>query len=224
MNWQALLLTLKLASVVSVLLLVIGLPIAYWLAFSRARWKFLIEALVAVPLVLPPTVIGFYALLAFGPNTALGRGLTRIVGHGLAFTFEGLVIASLLYSMPFAVQPIAAGFAAIDPALVNAAATLGAGAWRRFWRVVLPLSFGAVLTGFVLSFAHTIGEFGVVLMVGGNIAGVTRTVSVDIYDRVQEFDFAGANSTSLFLLALSFVLLVLIYGVSRRGRMLGRLR
>lgn len=222
MNWQALLLTLKLASVVSVLLLCVGIPIAYWIAFSRVRWKFLVESVVALPLVLPPTVIGFYALLAFGPKTALGRGLTRLFGHGLAFTFEGLVIASLLYSLPFAVQPFAAGFAAVDPSLVHAAATLGAGPWRRFWRVVLPLSSGAVLTGFVLSFAHTIGEFGVVLMVGGNIPGVTRTVSVDIYDRVEAFDFAGANGTSLFLLCFSFVLLAIIYGVSKGAWRMGR--
>ncbi len=222
MNWQALALTLRLATVVSLLLLCIGTPIAYWVAFSRARWKFLVESIVALPLVLPPTVIGFYALLAFGPNTALGRALTRLFGHGLAFTFEGLVIASLLYSLPFAVQPFATGFASVDPALVSAAATLGAGPWRRFWRVVLPLSSGAVLTGFVLSFAHTVGEFGVVLMVGGNIPSVTRTVSVDIYDRVQEFDFSGAGTTSLVLLVFSFVLLSAIYGVTRRGWQIGR--
>jgi molybdate transport system permease protein len=224
MNWQALLLTLKLATTVSVLLLCIGLPLGYWIAFTRTRWKFLFESLVALPLVLPPTVIGFYALLAFGPNTALGRALIHLIGHGLAFTFEGLVVASLLYSLPFAVQPFATGFASVDPGLVHAAATLGAGPWRRFWSVILPLSKGAVLTGFVLSFAHTVGEFGVVLMVGGNIPGVTRTVSVDIYDRVQEFDFAGANATSLVLLGFSFVVLAILYGTTRRGWRVGRAR
>lgn len=222
MNWQALLLTLKLAVVVSVLLLFIGAPIAYWIAFSRARWKFLVESVVALPLVLPPTVIGFYALLAFGPNTGLGRFLTRIFGHGLAFTFEGLAIASVLYSLPFAVQPFAAGFASVDPAFINAAASLGAGRWRRFWSIVLPLSSSAVLTGFVLSFAHTVGEFGVVLMVGGNIPGVTQTVSVDIYDRVEAFDFAGANRTSVLLLCFSFAILAVMYGATKRAWRMGR--
>lgn len=224
MNWQAILLTLKLATCVSALLIMIGLPIAYWIAFARFRGKFLVEAAVALPLILPPTVIGFYALLAFGPNTTLGRWLIRMVGHSLAFTFAGLVVASVIYSLPFAVQPFVSGFASVDPELVKTAATLGAGRWRRFAKVVLPLSRGAVLTGIVLSFAHTIGEFGVVLMVGGNIPGVTRTVSVDIFDRVQEFDFRAANQTSLVLLAFSFVLLSIVYGLGRKSWRIGRVR
>ncbi|MBV9062982.1 MAG: molybdate ABC transporter permease subunit [Alphaproteobacteria bacterium] len=221
MNWQALWLTAKLASVVALLLLVVGMPIAYWIAFSRARWRPLVESLVGLPLVLPPTVIGFYALLFFGETTASGRALRHVFGHGLAFTFEGLVIASLVYSLPFAVQPFAAGFAAVDRNLLDVAATLGAGPWRRFCEIVLPLSRGAVITGLALSFAHTVGEFGVVLMVGGNIPGRTRTVSVDIYDRVQQFDFKGAEQTSLLLLAFSFVLLTAIYGVTGRRWNLG---
>ena len=224
MNWQAILLTLKLATCVSALLIMIGLPIAYWIAFARFRGKFLVEAAVALPLILPPTVIGFYALLAFGPNTTLGRWLIRMVGHSLAFTFAGLVVASVIYSLPFAVQPFVSGFASVDPELVKTAATLGAGRWRRFAKVVLPLSRGAVLTGIVLSFAHTIGEFGVVLMVGGNIPGVTRTVSVDIFDRVQEFDFRAANQTSLVLLVFSFVLLSIVYGLGRKSWRIGRVR
>ncbi|GAC1649613.1 MAG: molybdate ABC transporter permease subunit [Acidobacteriaceae bacterium] len=224
MNWPALWLTAKLATIVSVLLLFIGLPIAYWVAFSHHRWKVLIESIVGVPLVLPPTVIGFYALLAFGPHTLLGRALIRMVGHSLAFTFAGLVIASLVYSLPFAVQPFAAGFASIDRNLLQTAATLGAGPWRRFREIILPLSRASVLTGVALTFAHTVGEFGVVLMVGGNIPGVTRTVSVDIYDRVQEFDFAGASRTSLALLAFSFVLLALVYSLGRKSWKLGEAR
>ncbi len=217
MNWQAVLLTLKLATVVSVLLMGVAVPLAYWITFARARWKFVVESVVALPLILPPTVIGFYALVAFGPHTALGRGLIRLVGHPLAFTFAGLVLASMVYSLPFAVQPLANGFASVEPALLAAAATLGAGRWRRFARVLLPLSSGAVLTAFVLCFAHTVGEFGVVLMVGGNIPGITRTVSIDIYDRTQEFDFAGANHTAVVLLLFSFTLLAAIYG-TRRSR------
>ena len=179
MNWQAIALTAKLAIVVSVLLLLIGVPIAYWVAFTRRRWKFLVEAVVALPLVLPPTVLGFYVLVALGPRSPLGRWYESATGHGLAFTFEGLVVASVLYSLPFAVQPMAAAFASVDPKLLAASATLGASRWRTFRRVVMPLSVGGVVTGFVLSFAHTLGEFGVVLMVGGNLPGETRTVSIE---------------------------------------------
>ncbi|MCI0356234.1 MAG: molybdate ABC transporter permease subunit, partial [Acidobacteria bacterium] len=215
MNWEALTLTAKLATVVSLLLLLIGTPIAYWVAFSRWRWKFLVEAVVALPLVLPPTVLGFYVLVALGPRSPLGRWYEAATGHGLAFTFEGLVVASVLYSLPFAVQPIASAFASVDPKLLAASATLGASRWRTFRRVVMPLSVGGIVTGFVLSFAHTLGEFGVVLMVGGNLPGVTRTVSIDIYDEVQALNYAGANQTALLLLIVSFVVLSLVYALNR---------
>jgi len=216
MNWQAIALTAKLATVVSVLLLLIGTPIAYWVAFSRWRWKFLVEAVVALPLVLPPTVLGFYVLVALGPRSPLGRWYESVTGHGLAFTFEGLVIASVLYSLPFAVQPMASAFASVDTKLLAASATLGASRWRTFRRVVVPLSVGGIVTGFVLSFAHTLGEFGVVLMVGGNLPGVTRTVSIDIYDEVQALNYAGANQTALLLLIVSFVILSLVYALNAK--------
>ena len=216
MNWEAIALTAKLATVVSVLLLLIGTPIAYWVAFSRWRWKFLVEAVVALPLVLPPTVLGFYVLVVLGPRSPLGRWYESVTGHGLAFTFEGLVVASVLYSLPFAVQPIASAFASVDTKLLAASATLGASRWRTFRRVVAPLSVGGIVTGFVLSFAHTLGEFGVVLMVGGNLPGVTRTVSIDIYDEVQALNYPGANQTALLLLIVSFVVLSLVYALNRK--------
>jgi len=215
MDWEALLLTLKLDVVVCGLLLVIGVPIAFWLASSRWRWKFLLEAVVALPLVLPPTVLGFYMLLAMGPKSPLGRMYGWIWGHGLPFTFGGLVIASMVYSLPFMVQPISAAFAAVDPKLTAASAVLGASRWRTFFRVVLPLSSSGLLTGVVLTFAHTLGEFGVVLMVGGNIPGVTRTVSISIYDNVQALDYSSAGQTSLVLLVASFVILSVVYAINR---------
>jgi molybdate transport system permease protein len=224
MNWQALALTLQLAAVVSLLLLLIGLPIAYWLTFSRWRFKFLVEAIVALPLVLPPTVLGFYVLVALGSRSPVGRAYEQIFGSTLPFTFEGLVVASVLYSLPFAVQPFAAAFAAVDPRLLSAAATLGASRWRTFLRVLLPLSTAGVITGVVLSFAHTLGEFGVVLMVGGNIPGVTRTASIAIYDDVQALDYASAGQLSLVLLVFSFVALALVYGLNPRARALWRPR
>jgi len=216
-DWQTLRLTLELAFVVSACLLLIGLPIAYWIAFSRWRWKFLIEAVVALPVVLPPTVLGFYVLVALGPLSPLGRWWIALTGHTLAFTFWGLVIGSIIYSLPFAVQPFAASFSAVDQKLISAAATLGASRFRTFLRIVAPLSLPGLITGTALSFAHTMGEFGVVLMVGGNIPGITRTVSIDIYDRVQSSDYAGANQTALILLVVCFALLALVYGLNRRA-------
>jgi molybdate transport system permease protein len=215
MAWSALILTLKLSLIVSAVLFVIGLPLGAWIAFSRLRWKFLVEAVVALPLVLPPTVLGFYVLVAIGPLSPLGRWYTQLTGHTLAFTFQGLVIGSVLYSLPFAVQPMAAGFAAVDRSLLSAAATLGASPFRVFSRVVLPLSRNAIITGVMLAFAHTLGEFGVVLMIGGNIPGQTQTVSIAIYDSVQALDYRAANQTALVLLAVSFVLLSLVYGLNR---------
>ncbi len=216
MNWQAMGLTFRLAAIVAVSLLVIGLPIAYWITYSRRRWKFLLEAVVALPLVLPPTVLGFYVLLALGARSPVGRWWQSLTGHTLAFTFEGLVIGSILYSLPFAVQPFAASFDAVDRKLLAASAILGAGRWRTFVRVIVPLSVPGIVTGLALSFAHTVGEFGVVLMIGGNIPGVTRTASILVYDEVQAFDYASANQTALVLLAFSFVALSAVYALNRR--------
>jgi molybdate transport system permease protein len=219
MDWQALWLTIRLAALVAVVLLIIGLPIAYWITYSRWRWKFLVESVVALPIVLPPTVLGFYVLVALGPLSPLGRGWISLTGHTLAFTFEGLAIGSIIYSLPFAVQPFAASFAAVDPRLLAASTGLGASKLKTFRRVILPLSMPGVVTGVALSFAHTMGEFGVVLMVGGNIPGVTRTLSISIYDQVQEFDYVTANHMALILLATSFLVLSLVHGLNRKGWM-----
>jgi molybdate transport system permease protein len=216
-DWQTLWLTLQLALTVSLILLILGLPIAYWIAFSRWRWKFLVEALVALPIVLPPTVLGFYVLIALGPHSPLGRWWISLTGHTLAFTFAGLVIGSIFYSLPFAVQPLAASFSSVDSRLLAASETLGASRLRTFLQVITPLSVPGLITGTALSFAHTMGEFGVVLMVGGNIPGITRTVSIDIYDRVQSSDYAGANLTALVLLAVCFGLLAVVYGMNRKA-------
>ena len=216
MDWQAFWLTIRLAVLVATVLVVLGLPLAYWIAYSRRRWRFLVEAVVALPIVLPPTVLGFYVLVALGSHSPLGRWWQAMTGHTLAFTFEGLVIGSIIYSLPFAVQPFAASFILVDPRLIAASATLGASRLRTFFRVILPLSFPGLVTGVALSFAHTMGEFGVVLMVGGNIPGVTKTVSIDIYDKVQALDYAGANRTALVLLVISFAVLSLVYGANRK--------
>jgi molybdate transport system permease protein len=220
MDWQALLLTLRLDLIVCAILLLIGIPIALWLAVSRRRWKFLVEAVVALPLVLPPTVLGFYLLIALGPRSPLGRAYSAVIGSGLPFTFSGLVVASIVYSLPFMVQPLSTAFSAVDPKLIAASQVLGASRLRTFLRIILPLSLNGLLTGLVLTFAHTLGEFGVVLMVGGNIPGVTRTVSVSIYDNVQSLDFASAGRTSLFLLLASFLILAVVYASNRRSSVL----
>ena len=209
-------LSFALAGCVAFILLMIGIPVAYWLAFSSWRGKFLLESVVALPLVLPPTVLGFYALLAMGPRGPLGKIWMALFGHGLAFTVTGLVLASVVYSFPFAVQPLMVSFEGVDRKLLDASALLGAGKWRTFLRVILPLSLPGVVTALVLSFAHTLGEFGVVLMVGGNLAGVTRTVSIDIYDRVQTLDYGEANRLALLLLGIAFAVLCLVYAVNRR--------
>jgi molybdate transport system permease protein len=216
MDWQAFWLTTRLAVLVAACLMVIGLPIAYWIAYSRWRWKFLAEAVVALPIVLPPTVLGFYVLVALGPRSPLGRSWESLTGHTLAFTFEGLMIGSIIYSLPFAVQPFAASFAAVDARLIAASAILGASKWRTFFHVILPLSLSGLVTGVALSFAHTMGEFGVVLMVGGNIPGVTRTVSIAIYDQVQALEYGAANMTALILLAMSFAILSMVYALNRK--------
>ena len=216
MDWQAFWLTMRLALSVTALLLIIGFPLAYWIAFSKWRWKFLVEAMVGLPIVLPPTVLGFYVLIALGQRSPLGRWWQSMTGHTLAFTFTGLVIGSVLYSLPFAVQPLAASFSGVDSRLLAASAVLGVSKLRTFWRVIVPLSIPGVVTAMALSFAHTMGQFGVVLMVGGNIPGVTRTLSINIYDQVQDLNYSAANNTALVLVAIAFVLLSLVYSSNRK--------
>jgi len=216
MNWDALLLSLRLAALVCAILFAIGVPIAYWISFSRWRWTFIVESIVALPLVLPPTVLGFYILIATGHRSPLGRWYESWSGHLLPFTFGGLAIASIIYSLPFAVQPMVASFSSVDRNLLNASAILGASRIRTFFRIVFPLSMGGVVTGMVLSFAHTLGEFGVVLMVGGNIPGVTETISISIYDDVEALNYARANHAALVLLLFSFAVLSITYALNRR--------
>jgi molybdate transport system permease protein len=216
MNWMAIWVTCKLATLTSLTLLIIGLPIAYWLTYSKWRWKFLIESIVALPLVLPPTVLGFYILIAIGPHSPIGRFYTDLVGHPLPFSFQGLLLASILYSLPFAVQPFATAFEQVDRKLIEASWTLGLSKLKTFYRLILPLSTAGLITGIVLSFAHTLGEFGVVLMVGGNIEGITRTVSIEIYDEVQALNYAAAAKTSALLLLVSYTVLLLVYAMNRR--------
>jgi molybdate transport system permease protein len=215
MDWTAIGVSVRLALATTAVLLVVGIPVAYWMAFTRWRGKFLVEAVVALPLVLPPTVLGFYILLGIGPNSPVGRAYTGAVGRSLPFTFEGLLVASVLYTLPFAVQPFSAAFAGIDRRLIDASWSLGASRAATFLRVILPLSVRGIVTGMILSFAHTLGEFGVVLMVGGNLPGVTRTVSISIYDSVQALDYTAAWQTSLLLLGLSFAILALTYGLQK---------
>jgi molybdate transport system permease protein len=217
MNGRAILTSLELALVTTTVLMAIGIPLAYWLAFSTKRWKFLVESAVAMPLILPPTVLGFYVLIVLGPNSPIGRLSERIFGTTLPFTFKGLVIASTLYSLPFAVQPIAAAFGSVNRRLIEASWTLGVSRAGTFWRVIVPQSLAGLVTGAVLSFAHTIGEFGVVLMVGGNIEGQTRTISIAIYDDVQALNYAQANSTAIVLVIFSFAVLATVYGINRKA-------
>lgn len=217
MSWQACVLTAKLATLTALILFALGLPLAFWVAFSPRRWKFAVEAMIGTPTVLPPTVLGFYLLVAFGSGTSLGRWYQHVTGGTLAFSFSGLVVASVIYSLPFAVQPMVAGIRGVDRKLIDAARTLGVRKLKIYREVVVPLAWPGLLTGLMLSFAHTVGEFGVVLMVGGNIPGVTRTLSIDIYDQVQDLNYSSANQTSLVLLLFSYVLLCLVYGFNRRS-------
>ena len=216
MDWQAIALSLRLAVATTAILVAIGLPLAYWVVYSRRRWKFLVEAVVALPLVLPPTVLGFYILLAIGPRSPVGAFYSRLTGGLLPFSFNGLLLASVLYSLPFTVQPMVAAFGAVDRRLIEASWCLGISRAATFRRVIVPLARAGIATGAILSFAHTIGEFGVVLMVGGNIAGVTRTVSISIYDQVQALDYSAASRTSLLLLGFSFAVLAVVYALQRR--------
>ena len=217
MDWSAIALSLRLATATTAVLIVLGLPLAGWLALSNRRGRWIVDAVVALPLVIPPTVLGFYVLVALGPRSPIGHAYESIVGSPLVFSFEGLLVASVLYSLPFAVQPFAAAFAAVDRSLIETAWCLGASNARTFVRVVMPLARPGIVAGAVLSFAHTIGEFGVVLMVGGNLPGRTRTVSVSIYDDVQAFDYARAGRTAALLLIFSFVVLATTYRAQRKA-------
>jgi molybdate transport system permease protein len=217
MNFAApLLLSLKLSSVTTLLLLVLGVPFAYWLVFTKFRWKFLVESVVALPLVLPPTVLGFYLLIVIGANSFVGQWYESIFNKPLAFSFQGLVLGSFLYSLPFAVQPIQTAFSSVDKKLLEASWSLGRSNIYTFFRVILPLSRHGIITGCVLSFAHTLGEFGVILMIGGHIPGITRVASVAIYDEVQSLNYGTVNMYAAILLSFSFIILALVYFTNRR--------
>jgi molybdate transport system permease protein len=226
MDWQALALSLRLATVTTAILLAVAVPLAALLVLGRGRWLAAIEALAALPLVLPPTVLGFFLLVLLGPRTAVGRGITALLGHPLAFSFDGLVVGSVIYSLPFAVQPLVAGFAAVEPSLVDAARLLGAGSARIVLSILIPLARRSLVAAAVLSFLHTVGEFGefgVVLMLGGDIPGATRTLSIVLYNQVENFDYAAANRTATILLGLSMAALAILYSKrEKRGSAGGR--
>jgi molybdate transport system permease protein len=213
---SALRVTLKLASLTTVILLLIGTPLAWWLARTRWRFKFLIEAVVALPLVLPPTVLGFYLLIALGPNGPIGGLMEALGARPLAFTFAGLVIGSVFYSMPFVIQPLQNAFTAVGQRPMEVAATLRASPLDRFFTVAVPLAWPGFLTATVLGFAHTLGEFGVVLMIGGNIPGTTQVISIAIYDHVEALEYSQAHWISGSLLLLSFLLLMTVYALNHR--------
>ena len=208
---EPLFLTLKVALLATLIAGALGIAAGHWMARHRFAGQNALDAVLVLPMVLPPTVLGYYLLIALGPLTAPGRMLIRIFGHPLAFSFTGLLIGSVLYSLPFAVQPLVAGFSSVDTGYVEASAGLGVSPWRTFWSVVMPLSRASLLTSAVLAFTHTVGEFGVVLMIGGNIPGATRTLSISLYDQVQDFNYAAANRTALLLLVVSLTALVVIY-------------
>ena len=212
----ALFVTLKLASISTIVLIVIGTPIAWWLSHSHWRYKYFVEAIIALPLILPPTVLGFYLLVSLGPNGPIGGLSSAMGGESLAFTFTGLVIGSVVYSMPFVIQPLQNAFSAISQRPLEVAATLGASPIDRFFSIALPMARPGFITASVLGFAHTLGEFGVVLMIGGNIPGSTQVVSISIYDHVEALEYGQAHALSASLLLFSFVLLLIVYGANRR--------
>jgi len=215
-DWEPIWLTLRLAGITTLLLLILGIPLAGWLALSRFRLKPVVEALVSLPIVLPPSVVGFYLLLAFSPTSGVGAWLLRTFDVQLVFSFQGLVVASILYSLPFMVHPVQAGLENLPISWREASYTLGQSPIRTFWRVLLPNCKPALLTGIVLSFAHTIGEFGLVLMIGGNLPGQTRVASIAIYDAVERLHFETAHAYAALLLGLSFVILLLVYAINKR--------
>lgn len=211
MNWDPLILTFKLASVTTLVLLIISIPISHWLAHSKNRIKPIIEALVSMPLVLPPTVIGFYFLLLLSPNSALGKFLSEVFDLQLIFSFPGLILASVIYSLPFMIHPIQSGITQIPDSLKEASSLMGKSKLQTLWHIILPNIKPSLLTGIVLSFAHTIGEFGVVLMIGGNIPGETKVASIAIYDEVESMNYGAANSYSIILFVITFSILLLVY-------------
>ena len=215
-DWQPLLLTFRLAAITTLILVIIGVPLAYWLAFSRFRFKSALEALVSMPLVLPPSVLGFYLLLAFSPQHFFGHFVEATIGVKLAFSFEGLVLASVIFSLPFMVHPVQAGFQNLSGSLADAAYTLGKSRFTTLMRVLLPNIKPSLLSGIVISFAHTIGEFGVVLMIGGSVPGVTRVASIAIYDEVESLNYGAANFYAGVLFAISFAVLLTVYVVNKK--------
>ncbi|MCK4738365.1 MAG: molybdate ABC transporter permease subunit [Deltaproteobacteria bacterium] len=216
-NWTPFLLSLKLASVTTVVLLLLATPIAYLLAFGRFRGRTIVEAILALPIVLPPTVLGFFILVAIGNLSPIGQLYNDLFGRPLAFTFLSLVIASVLYSFPFAVQPIQNAFRSVNPRFVEASRTLGCTRWQSFWRVLIPSSRAGLITGAMLSFAHTVGEFGVVLMVGGSIPGETKVASIAIYEEVEKLNYVEASVMAFVLLIFSFVILSGVYYFNRKS-------
>ncbi|HYD95479.1 MAG TPA: molybdate ABC transporter permease subunit [Noviherbaspirillum sp.] len=214
-DWQPLLLTFRLAAITTLILFVIGVPLAYWIAHTRTRFKPVVETLVSMPLVLPPSVLGFYLLLAFSPQNAFGQWLEQWFQVRLVFSFAGLVVGSVIFSLPFMVHPIQSGFQALPPSLVEASRTLGKSDLVTLFRVLLPNIKPALLSGAVLSFAHTVGEFGVILMIGGNIPGVTKVASIAIYDEVESLNYAAANFYALVLFAVSFAILLTVYVLNK---------
>ena len=217
MDWEALWVTLKLAGATTGVLLVLGLPVAYWISVTRLRWlRTLVEASIALPILLPPTVVGFYLIYATGPRSSLGTLIANATGRLLPFSFAGILLGSIIYNLPFAIRPFTAGFSSVDRKLVEASWCLGVSRLSTFRRVTLPLSRPAILTGIILTFAHTVGEFGVVLMLGGDIPGQTRTLSISIYDSVQALNYQAAAQTSLILVIFAFIVLLITYGLQRR--------
>jgi molybdate transport system permease protein len=213
-DWLPLWLSFRLAFVTTVILLIAGIPLSCWLAYSRRRWKIAAEACISLPMVLPPSVLGFYLLIAFSPAGSFGRLLDHYFHLRLVFTFPGLVVASILYSLPFMVNPLLSGFRSLPPDLLEASRTLGKSDWVTLWRILLPNIRPSLITGVILSFAHTIGEFGVVMMIGGSIPGETRVASVAIYDEVQSINYPLANRYAAILLAFSFSILLAVYAIN----------
>lgn len=216
-DWDPLLLTFKLALITTFILLALAIPLAYWLAFSKARLKPLVETLVSMPLVLPPTVLGFYLLVAFSPSGTFGNWLNEWLGLQLVFSFEGLVFASVIYSLPFMVQPLQSGLSGLSPSLTEAARILGKSRTTTLFKVLLPNIKPSLLTGIVLSFAHTIGEFGIVLMIGGNIPGQTKVASIAIYEEVESLNYDMAGKYALILISITFAILFFVYLVNGRN-------
>ena len=217
LDWQAVRLTLQLACCTTAVLLVLGIPLSYWLATSRWRGKFIIDAIVTLPLVLPPTVLGFYLLISLGPLSPVGRFYEQLTGGRLPFSFTGILLGSIFGNIPFAIRPFTAAFAGVDRRLIEASWCLGQTRFETFRRVTVPLSWPGLLAGAILTFAHVIGEFGVVLMLGGNIPGITRTLSISIYDNVQALDYVSAGRTSVILVVFSFLVLCATHLLGRQG-------